>query len=79
MSKDDKEVFMIEIMYKSGNSKTFLCNGITIHNHEVNWNNIQDATRPIVIGVDHIESVWQVGFWENIDQVPDRIKKEFFQ
>lgn len=68
-------IFKVKIRYKSGASeefwtRSFDCDG----NGNWTWNAIEDENRPLLLGVDNIESVWQVA----TDVLTDAEVKEFF-
>ena len=62
------KVFKIKIIYKSGATHEF---EVTDFNYEetsgikkVNWDSYSMENRPVVIGVNEIAAVWQVGVRE---------------
>lgn len=57
-ARSDLRPFLIEIRYKSGKSVRFRCTEFTAGGGQVSWRNA--APRPLQIGINEIESIWQV-------------------
>lgn len=54
--------YLIRIIYKSGNVQEFWCKEFTITgNQRCEWQAVDDANKPILLGIDEIAAVWQVG------------------
>lgn len=51
--------FLVHITYKSGVQKAFWAYDFTIKNGEWNWDAAYQDNKPLLLGVDEIESVWQ--------------------
>lgn len=62
--------FKIRILYKSGNSHEFWCTTFKRENTgsgvTYSWQTVTQTNAPILIGVDEIEAVYQVGGRLNI-------------
>lgn len=58
-------IFTIKVNYKSGISHTFDVTEFSIAGGAWKWKNVDDQNKPILLGVDNIESVWQVGIKED--------------
>ena len=56
-----KTQFKVRVNYKSGISEEFWCYGFTFRSGEVTWTPVDDNKKPIFIGIEPIESVYQVG------------------
>ena len=57
-----KKKFRIRVNYKSGISEEFDVYSFSINGDVYNWEPVHITEKPILIGVDDIESVWQVGY-----------------
>ena len=58
-------IFTIKVNYKSGISHTFDVTKFSIDGGSWSWTPADEQNKPILLGVEHIESVWQVGIKEN--------------
>lgn len=54
--------YRIEVNYKSGIQKRFWVYEFSIENGTWTWKHIDDCNKPILMNVDEVESVWQVGY-----------------
>ncbi len=60
--------YHIRIVYKSGYIHNFWTRKCDMRRNadgslaEISWDSIDDANRPILIGINEIASVWQVGY-----------------
>lgn len=63
IAEDDNKiiVYKIRINYKSKNSIEFWVSKIEYVNNKWTWSEIDTCNSPILLGVDHIESVFTVG------------------
>lgn len=61
-----KTKFKIKILYRSGNSQSFWVYDYHIHDGKHEWTPSSDSGRPIIIGVNDIEAVYQVAARMNI-------------
>ncbi len=53
--------FKVRILYKSGNSHEFWTTHFSVKNGDWKWNAVTQTNNPILLGVDEIEAVYQVG------------------
>lgn len=67
-------IFKIRMRYKSGASEDFWVKSFSYNDGEWSWESLKSGNRPIKMGVDDIESVWQV----DVDVMTDAEVKEFF-
>lgn len=63
--------YKIRILYKSGNEHTFWCRSFSVQKKranisEIKWTTMTPANTPIEIGVNNVESIWQVGARVNV-------------
>ena len=56
-----KPYFKVRVNYKSGIQEEFWCEKFSIKGAQYSWTYADKGMNPIKIGVDDIESVWQVG------------------
>lgn len=59
------DVIIIQVNYKSGNSQRFFVDKFDVRwgsNKEMSWNSIS-SLRPLLLNIDEVESVWQIGGW----------------
>lgn len=61
--EDDDLIFIVTVNYKSGNKETFRAKSIAYASQpgggkKLEWESIDGGYRPLLIGVDDIESVW---------------------
>lgn len=54
-------IFTVKIIYKSGAVHTFETTKFTVKGGSYHWENVDNNNKPVVIGVDEIAAVWQVG------------------
>lgn len=60
-------VFRIRIVYKSGYTHDFECTEFRIKGHDTcNWTPVSDSNRPVMVGLDEIAAVWQIGYRKRI-------------
>ena len=71
MMKDDYTKFKIKILYKSGNSHEFWVYSFEINNNGVSWDHCDDYNRPIKLGLDNIEAIFQVGCDEGLNGIKE--------
>lgn len=55
------EIYTIRVVYKSGYTHEFDVYSFEMDGSGVRWDAVTHQNQPIKIGVDNIESVWQVG------------------
>lgn len=58
------ELFEITIYYKSGNKHSFLVKNFTMAFGDATWEDIDLFNKPLKLGFDNIEAVYQTGYWE---------------
>lgn len=58
-------IFTIKVNYKSGISHTFDVTEFSIDGAIWKWTPADEQNKPILMGVENIESVWQIGINEN--------------
>ena len=58
--------FKVRVLYKSGNQQEFWCTEFNVKNGHWTWNAVTQTNNPIMLGVDDVEAVWQVGGRLNI-------------
>lgn len=56
-----KRQYKVRINYKSGIQEEFWCKAFEIKGGQYSWTYVDKRMNPIKIGVEEIESVWQVG------------------
>ena len=54
--------YLIEVNYKSGIQKRFWVYEFEIKNGTYTWQHVDDANKPMLMNVDEVESIWQVGY-----------------
>lgn len=59
--KTPQPIFKIRIVYKSGYTHDFNCKSFSIKRDEVSWESADPTAGPILIGLDEIAAVWQLG------------------
>ena len=52
--------YLIRVNYKSGHSEELWYKKFTIRSETYEWETSDPVRRPLLIGVDDIESVWQL-------------------
>ena len=57
-------IFTIKVNYKPGISHTFDVTEFSLEHGTFRWKEVSHDNKPILLGVDNIESVWQVGVKE---------------
>ena len=57
-------IFTIKVNYKSGISHTFDVTEFEFNGRSFTLKPVEDSNKPVILGADHIESVWQVGMKE---------------
>lgn len=57
---NERTKYLIQLNYKSGKSMKFWCYSFTIKNGDYSWESIGTKKRALLLGVDEIESVWQI-------------------
>jgi hypothetical protein len=55
-------IFKVRIVYKSGHVDEFWAKEFEILKGRWSWKAVFDSHRPVMMGVDEIESVWQVDY-----------------
>lgn len=61
MSENRRTKYKVRINYKSGHSEEFWVYRFTVNkNGSIEWETVNPKIRPIDMGVDKIESIWQV-------------------
>lgn len=63
-------VYTVRIVYKSGYVHDFKCLKFSITNggRTLNWEEADTTNMPILLSLDNIESIWQVGIEEAEDE-----------
>ena len=57
------KIFKIRILYKSGYTHDFECTHFEVTNDgKYTWKAYDQHNRPVVLGVDDIAAVWQLGY-----------------
>jgi len=51
--------YKIRVLYKSGNAQEFWAADFTINSKQVHWTPAGAISRPVIIGFDEIEAVYQ--------------------
>ena len=59
---EDYSKFKIKVLYKSGNSQEFWVYGFSVDGASYTWTSCDDNNKPLIIGVDNIEAIYQTGF-----------------
>ena len=54
-------VYMVRIIYTSGAVQDFEATEFSIEDGSASWKAVSKTMRPMLLGVDHIASVWQIG------------------
>lgn len=54
--------YLVEVNYKSGIQKQFWVYKFSINDGEYTWQAVDDSNKPLLMNVDEVESVWQVGY-----------------
>lgn len=57
-----KIYYKLRINYKSGIQEEFWCSDFKIDGDTYTWVSKNDTMKPVKIGVDCVESVWQVDY-----------------
>lgn len=57
-----KTKYLIQVNYKSGISMEFWVYYFRFKDNEYSWEAAHDDNKPLFLGVDNIESVWQIGY-----------------
>lgn len=56
-----RDRFFIRVNYKSGHSEEFWVYQFEINKNSVKWESVKPTeVKPVLIGYDEIESVWQI-------------------
>lgn len=58
--------FKIRIAYKSGNVHEFWCTKFNMKNGKWEWVSVSQVNQPLLISINDVESVWQIGGRLNI-------------
>lgn len=58
-------IFTIKVNYKSGISHMFDVTEFSIEGDSWTWAATDKQNKPVLLGVENVESVWQVGIKEN--------------
>lgn len=56
-----KVQYKVRVNYKSGIQEEFWCKNFNINHGTWTWKSIDDNMKPIMINIDEVESVYQVG------------------
>lgn len=54
-------VYTVRIVYKSGHVQDFECTEFRIKDGAYTWAAVSQQCKPILMGIDEIAAVWQVG------------------
>ncbi len=54
--------YLIEINYKSGIQKQFWVYDFKAKNGTWTWTSVHEDNKPVIMNVDEVESVWQIGY-----------------
>lgn len=54
-------VFKLKVQYKSGTVHTFETYSFSIDRGTWSWDSVSQYNKPLLLGIDNIEAVWQVG------------------
>lgn len=54
-------VFTVRVVYKSGFHQDFKVLSFEIKGGKYSWTNADDKCVPIIMGVDEVSAVWQIG------------------
>jgi hypothetical protein len=54
-------IFKIRVVYKSGYFHDFEVRDFAIKGGHWTWSSVDDANKPVLLNVDAVESVWQIG------------------
>ena len=54
--------FQVRIIYKSGADHTFWCHEFRAAGGEYTWMYCSDANKPLLLGIDEIAAIYQVGY-----------------
>lgn len=54
-------VFKLKVQYKSGTVHTFETYSFTISGGTWTWDSVSQENKPLLLGIDNVEAVWQVG------------------
>lgn len=60
-----REIFTIRVVYKSGYHHDFDVYSFEMSEKTVKWESADPIHRPVKIGIDNIESVWQIASKSN--------------
>lgn len=60
-NEKNKTQFLIKVNYKSGISHEFWVYKFSMDNYQCTWEAVDQSNKPIIIGYDNIESVYQIG------------------
>lgn len=73
-------VYKVKIIYKSGASKEFWVKDFSCVNGTYTWEPLFITDKPVILGVDNIESVWQTDLEVlTDDDVEYFFKEEYFK
>lgn len=61
MHKENKFIYKIRVVYKSGYTHEFKAYSFSSTGVGWEWESVEDFNRPIYLGMDNAESVWCVG------------------
>lgn len=61
MKEDKRPIFTIRIVYKSGYTHDFECYSFELNKREATWEPADPTRRPILLGLDDVAAVWQIG------------------
>lgn len=54
--------YKVRVNYKSSKTQEFWCYNFKVWNGEFSWEPSSDKCKPVILGVDNIESIYQVGY-----------------
>ena len=56
-----RDIFTVRVVYKSGYTHDFDVYNFTIKNGTYSWEAADDSNKPLLLGVDDIAAIWQLG------------------
>jgi hypothetical protein len=59
-------VYTVQVNYKSGISMRFDCFDFKLRDSVYSWTAASTQNKPVTLGADNVESVWQVGVYKVI-------------
>lgn len=61
-----KTKFKVRILYKSGNSHEFWVTEFNLSKAQASWKSAHPVKRPLLLGLEEVEAVWQVDARVNV-------------